>query len=350
MPTQSQQIEALIAKLEPALAAAFREAMQEWRDGVNRPALIRALERGDIEAAIAALNIDPAVFNQYQQERINGFAASGQLIASFLRGPMSRIPGTDGSPIQFRFDMTNPRAEAVIREQAATRIAGYTQEQTETARRVIVEGYARGDGPQNIAVDIAGRINRVTGRREGGIIGLSDPQASYVQNMQERLLSGDPAEMRKVLQGQTLRDKRFDRTIERAIREGRPVPRAQVEKMTGRYSDRLLARRAEDIARTETAQSVETARAESYRQAIAKAGLNPDKAIVKTWRHSGGIEDARMQHLIMHDISVTGLDTPFIMPDGTPMQHSHDPEGGAKHNVNCRCQTIYEIDFSRGVV
>lgn len=340
MPTQLQRLEALIAKLEPALAAAFRDAMQEWRNGVNRPALIRALERGDIDAAIAALNIEPAVFNQYIAARTAAYAEAGQLIASSIRIP-------DAPPV--RFDMSNPRAERWIREQAATRIVGYTSEQIETARRVIVEGYSRGDGPQNIAVDIAGRINRVTGRREGGIIGLSDPQAGYVQSMRERLLSGDPAEMRKVLRGQTLRDKRFDRTIQKAIREGVPLTEAQVEQMTTRYSDRLLARRAEDIARTETAQSVEGAKAESYQQAIDKHGL-PDDAIKKTWVHAGGLKGARHNHVEMDGVSVLGVNTPFILPSGVAMQHSHDPAGGVAENANCRCITIYEIDFARGVV
>lgn len=339
MPTQLQRLEALIAKLEPALAAAFREAMQEWRNGVNRPALIRALERGDVDAAIAALNIEPAVFNQYIATRTAAYAEAGQLIASSIRIP-------DAPPV--RFDMSNPRAEGWIREQAAARIVGYTSEQIETARHVIVEGYSRGDGPQNIAVDISGRINRVTGRREGGIVGLSDPQASYVQSMRDRLLSGDPAEMRKVLRGQTLRDKRFDRTIEKAIAEGRPLTRAQVDRMAARYSDRLLARRAEDIARTETAQAVEGARAESYRQALDKAGL-PDDAIKKTWIHAGGAKGARQDHVEMNGVSVVGLNTPFILPSGVAMQHSHDPNGGVAENANCRCLTRYEIRFERGL-
>ena len=340
-------LDQLINQLEPDLAAVFKAAMEDLRNGIDRAALIDALERNDIESAIRALNIEPAVFNQYAQVRASQYAAFGGAVTSMI-------------PSANRFNMANPRAEAWIREQSATRIVGYTEEQVATARRVIFEGYQRGEGPQDIATEIAGRINPLTRRREGGIIGLSDPQAEYVQSMRARLASGDPVEMRKVLgtykdgkwtpgTGMTLRDRRFDRTIAKAIREEKPIPKKKLDEMVAKYSDRLLAKRARDVARTETAQAVEGAKAESYQQALDKNNM-PDDAVTKTWIHAGGREDARAQHLIMHDVSVKGMNAKFTLPDGTQMAHTHDPAGGAKHNANCRCNTRYEIDFARGVL
>lgn len=330
------KLDRLISRLEPELRAAFLAAIEDLRGGIDDAALVAALERGDVEAAIAALNIDAGAFNEYVMVRTSAFAQAGALTSSSIDG------------ISFRFDMTNPRAEAKIRAEAAARVKGYTDEQVETARRVIADGYAAGQGPQNIAVDVAGRINRATGRREGGIVGLSDPQAGYTENMRRRLLSGDPDEMAKVLKGQTLRDKRYDRTILKAMRDGKPLTREQVDKMVALYTDRLIKRRAEDIARTETAQGVMMARAESYAQALDKAGL-PLEALTKTWRHNGGLKDARVMHVLLNGVSVQGLYAPFLMADGVQMQYSHDPEGGAKHNVGCRCSTDFFIDFGWGV-
>jgi hypothetical protein len=51
----------------------------------------------------------------------------------------------------------------------------------------------------------------------------------------------------------------------------------------------------------------------------------------------------------MHGVRVKGLRTSFIMPDGTAMQHSHDPAGGVAHNANCRCDTLYSVDFAWGL-
>lgn len=349
--TNRKAIDALIEKLEPDVRAAFRASMADIRANIDYPALLEALERGDIDAAIDALNIENASFNPYLASMLLVFASGGQTEAESIKAPPR---------IVVRFDMSNPRAESIIREHAGARIVGFVNEQVETAQRVILEGYSKGDGPRTIATEIAGRINPVTKRRDGGIIGLSDQQASYVQSMRSRLVSGEPAELRKVLgsfkdgkwikgTGMTLRDRRFDGVIRKAIKTGEPIPQAKVDEMVARYSDRLIARRAEDVARTETAAAVSLAQKESYQQALDKHGLGDD-AVTKTWRHSSLIENARVQHILMNRVSVQGLNTPFVLPDGSLMQHAHDPEGGVGNVVNCRCDTLYEINFGAGVL
>lgn len=402
----SDELSDLIDALGPALAAAFLAAIALLRRGINFTLLITALRAGDIDAAIAALNIDRGAFGQYVLERQAAFSRAGAAVSDgltkdkiaffkregadpTLRGPT--LPPAETSPaptgpsaprppappeaptlsapggggIMFRFDMTNPRAEDKIRAEAASRVAGYVDEQIEAARRVIADGFRRGEGPQTIATDIAGRINPISGKREGGIVGLSDPQIGYVENMRARLLSGDPDEMMKVLgrfdkdgkwvpgTGMTLRDRRFDRSIMKAIRDiaaGKPNPltREKIDEMAAKYSDRLLAKRADDIARTETAQGVMAARAEATRQALDKDNL-ADDAVTKRWRHLGGIHHARDWHLAMHGKEVTGIEAVFFMPDGSLMKHSHDPEGGAKNNVACRCDTEFLIDWAYGL-
>lgn len=391
-------MEALIETLNDALAAVFLAAIANLRGNIDFVALVAALQRNDIEAALDALNIERSAFSGYVVERQTAFAKAGEVSSSVLtkqrakafqrpRNPTVRGPvlppepagpsgpttpppalsfdGPEPANIVFRFDMTNPRAEAKIRTEAASRVVGYVEEQVEAARQVIADGFQRGEGPQTIATDIAGRINPISGRREGGIVGLSDPQVGYVDNMRRRLLSGDPDEMMKVLgsfdkdgkwkegTGQTLRDRRYDRTIKKAIRDvaaGKPNPltRDKIDEMAAKYSDRLLERRAEDIARTETAQGVEMARAEATKQALDKAGL-PDNAVTKTWVHQGGFRNARDVHLAMNGKTVDGIDMPFILPDGSVMLYPHDPAGGVKNNANCRCRGDQAIDWAFGL-
>lgn len=343
-PSIDRALADLIAKLEPELRAAFMDAIADLGDGIDLVALKHALQAGNIEAAVTALNIEAGAFNGYVAQKIAGYALAGALSSSY-------IPVADAPVPNFRFDMTNPRAEQWIRTQAAERVAGYTREQTDIARRVIVDGYSKGRGPQDIATDIAGRVDAATGRRAGGIIGLSDPQEGYVRSVRE-LLETDPRglfvkdrETGELRPRYARMDGRDLRTIRARIRDGKPLTKAEIDKIAGRYADRLIARRAEDIARTETAQAVMGARHESYRQALEKAGL-PLDAVTKTWRHLGPYdEDARWQHEAMNEHKVSGLETPFEMPDGTRMQHSHDPAGGAKHNIGCACDTLFEIAF-----
>ena len=391
----------LIALLEPRLREAFLAAILTLRREVDVDALERALRAGDVDAALDALNINRAAFGGYVLERQAAFGEVGAVVskdltksrtaafratpAPSLRGPRAdpvpeprgpsgpRTPppalsldGPQPTNITFRFDMQNPRAEARIRTEAATRVAGYVDEQIETARRVIADGFNRGEGPQTIATDIAGRINPLSGRREGGIVGLSDPQVGYVESMRARLLSGDPEEMIKVLgrfdkdgkwvegTGQTLRDRRFDGSVKKAIAaigKGKPNPltREKIDAMAAKYSDRLLARRAEDIARTETAHGVEMARAEATKQALDRAGLSAD-AVTKTWIHQGGIRHARDWHFQMNNKTVTGIDAVFFLPDGSVMLYPHDPDGGVKNNANCRCRGDQEIDWAFGLL
>lgn len=342
--TYRSEIEHLTARLEPELRDAFRAAVQDWRDRVNYPELVDALEARDIDRAIRALNIEPAVFNEYVTTQTNIYSSAGWITSRY-------IPGEQG--IVFRFDMSNPRAEARIREYGAQRVVGYTQEQIATAQRVIVEGYANGRGPKNIAVEIAGRVNPVNKRREGGIIGLSDPQARYVQSVRDAMERGDyrslfvkDRETGALKPRYTRMDGRDLRTIKARINSGKSLTRAEKDRIVNRYSDRLVASRAEAVARTETAQAVMMARQESYKQALEKAGL-PNDAVTKEWIHAGPHDKfARVQHLIMDGVSVKGLNSEFILPDGTRMQHTHDPAGGAKHSVNCRCDTRYKIDFA----
>lgn len=394
----TEELQRLIDSLAPALAAVFIAAIATLRAGINFPRLLSALRSGDTDAAIDALNIERGVFSGYVVERQAAFASAGaeasrlltdERVAFFRESrpearrrapetaptgpsrprppapPAPSLEGPEPTSIQFRFDMTNPRAEARIRSEAASRVTGYVDEQIEMARRVIADGFARGEGPQNIATDIAGRINPLSGRREGGIIGLSDPQVGYVESMRSRLLSADPDEMMKVLgrfdkdgkwvagTGMTLRDRRFDRSIQKAVRDvaaGKPNPltRDRIDEMVAKYSDRLLARRAEDVSRTETAQGVMLARSEATKQALEKGGLADDD-VTKVWRHLGGPHHARDWHLAMNGKSVVGLEAVFFLPDGSLMKHAHDPEGGAKNNVACGCGTDFDIDWAAGL-
>jgi len=394
----NDNLDLLIASLEPRLQRAFLAAIATAREGIDFDALVSALRAGDVDAAISAIDPDQGAFSSYLMERQSAFVESGAAVASGLtkqrakafqgsRNPSVRGPilptepagplgpptmppslsfdGPEPTNIVFRFDMTNPRAEAKIRTEAASRVVGYVDEQVQVARKVIADGFQRGEGPQTIASDIAGRINSISGRREGGIVGLSAPQVGYVDNMRRRLLSGDPDEMMKVLgsfdkdgkwkegTGQTLRDRRYDRTIKKAIRDvaaGKPNPlsRDQIDEMAAKYSDRLLTRRAEDIARTETAQGVEMARAEATKQALDKAGI-PDNGVTKTWVHQGGVRGARDVHLAMNGRTVDGIDMPFILPDGSVMLYPHDPAGGVRNNANCRCRGDQAIDWAYGL-
>jgi hypothetical protein len=333
---QSRLFQALIEKLIPSMRSAFETAVRELRSGVNWSALLAALKRQDITGAVEALNLDRSAFNSYQQAKTTAFVEGGTLAAQTVNAPK-------GSTVAIRFDMANPVAEQWIAENAVARAKALADEQMVNARAVVLDGYAQGRHPEVIARDLAGRM--VNGQRQGGVIGLSGPQTDLVMSMRQRLESSDAAELKKVLDGMSLRDKRFDHIVRKAAESGEPIARADIERMVQRYSDRMLAKRAEDIARTETGMAVMSGRYEEWRQAAEKFGY-PMEAIQKTWRHGLGVKEPRPHHVAMNGKSVRGLDTAFVFSNGARLKYALDPDGGASEVVRCSCGTDFRLDHS----
>jgi hypothetical protein len=339
MPRLNRQIQALLTRQEAALRRAFLMAIQDLRGQAQLTQLRNALRAGDIEAAIRALNIDSAAYATFAREIGNTYTQAGATIAS---GTVWRLP--DQSRAVIRFNVTNPRAERFLSDVSSQKITRITQDTIAAVRLTINAGYAGGMHPNRIALDLVGRIG-ANGRRNGGIIGLSEPQARAVANMRARLASGNRTEMSKVF-GMTRRDKRLDGVIRRAIEAGKPVSGADIDRLAGRYSDRLLALRGETIARTETAMAVESARLESWKQYQEQNGI-PDYAIEREWIAAGPAAggDERETHQQMHHVKVTGTTEPYVLPDGARMMHPLDPAGGVENTANCRCTEIIRVRF-----
>jgi hypothetical protein len=248
-----------------------------------------------------------------------------------------------------RFDITNPRAERLIDTRAGEQITNVTETTRDAVREVILDGYESGRGPNDIALDIVGRINRVTGRREGGVIGLTGPQTRAAVALRRRLLSGLPEEMRKVL-NMGLRDQRFDGTIRKAIDGAITLSAEQVDKMYRQYINNALRFRGEMIARTETGQAVLEAAHEAFQQTLEKTGYDDD-AVTKVWRTASD-RKVRDSHAALDGQEVNGLGGVFVSPEtGAEFLYPMDDSLGAgpEEIINCRCLCEYNIDFSRGV-
>lgn len=340
MATLRERLAELLTRYSDQLEAAFLEAVADLRNGIQIRMLVEALDRQDIDAAIQALNLEPAAYSQFRLVMRDTLAAAGSLQSTF-------IPQPPGARVLFRFDVADPAAEAVIRRVTGDRITNIVEQDKLAARAAILAGFELGQGPNRIALDIAGRMGPGHNQRQGGIVGLSVPFQGHVDAMRARLASGEPDEMVKVF-AMTRRDKRFDATIQKAINAGKPVAQADLDRIVGRYSDRLLALRGENIGRTETGMAVMQGRMESFRQGLGKTGYT-EAAVTRKWRHGGGGLEPRILHVQMNNVTVRGLDQPFILPDGTMMMHPLDPAGGAEHVVNCTCDMQLNIDYSYGL-
>lgn len=245
--------------------------------------------------------------------------------------------------ITFRFDMSNPRAESIINRLAGRYITRLMEDVRQAVRQAILSGYSEGQHPFQIALDLVGRIG-ASGRREGGLIGMTAPQEKASANFYRKLLEGDSDVF-----NYELRDKRFDSTIRSAFEEDGGVSVDKATKMYERYIDNALKLRGETVARSETGKAVHAATQEAFAQGLEKTGYTKD-AVYKVWRTAGD-KKVRDSHEEMDGQVVVGLDTPFISGDGAQLRFPLDSDLGAGPGdiINCRCDVEMNIDFSQGI-
>jgi hypothetical protein len=336
--TDQQAIfEALQARYGKRIAQAFIDAMQDLRKGVDLQRLIKAISDGDIHAAEAALHLDEAALSKLRSAIGDTFNASGEITV----GTLPKLADAAGTKFLIRFNPGNPRAEEWLRTESSNLVTRILEDQRTALREALAAGMKAGDNPRTTALDIIGRIDAATGRRTGGIIGLSGPQADYLESAAAELASTDPALLEHYLT-RTLRDKRYDAAVRRAIMTGEPIPAQTQESALISYSNRLLKLRGDTIAMHESFAAMNAAREEAFKQVVDKGAVAAN-AVRKTWRHFPNLHP-RVQHIEMDGISV-GLGQRFLMPDGSLMLYPHDPFAPIDQTAGCHCQVDYRIDF-----
>ena len=341
-----------MAKYGMEVAQAFMAAINDLRRNVELQKVIAALERGDLQGALDALHLSRAAFTGLEAKITEAFVAGGQ-------GAVASMPAAVS--IGFRFDPGNQRAASWIRQFSGNLITGLVDGERQQARDFLADGMARGAHPRSVGLDLVGRISRATGQRTGGLIGLSGPQRKLVSSMQAALTSPhgvgivgfgeDGKPIRKFWIGRdgklksafTRRDLRYDRTILKAIREGKAIDRDTASLMVTRYSARLVQLRGEVIARTEGLPAIRAAKHEAYQQLVDE-GRIAEADIERGW-HTTGDRRVRDTHEAMSGQTVRGLSLPFQSPSGALLMFPGDTSlgAGAEEIVACRCDESISV-------
>lgn len=339
-------LQELLDSMEPQVRDAFLDAIADINDETVLKAFEEAIATGNIEHALSILNLDPVLFQRVADHAQTIFHMAGILTAESAR--TFRDPGT-GARLVFRFNVRSPPAEEWLRVESSRLVVNLTDTARKSVRDALEVGMSKGQNPRTTALDIVGRVSAVSGRREGGVVGLTPAMHKYVANARLELQSGDPAMLANYLT-RVRRDARFDVKVRRAIESGKPLAAEDVTMMIGRYSDRLLQLRGENIARTESILSLHAGQAESIRQMIA-TGKVAEEDVVKIWRTNRDGRERR-SHYILHSKKVA-YNRPFISPEtGAKMMHPGDRSMGAlpQDVINCRCHAEYKIDYLAAAV
>lgn len=336
--TDKQLVEELTRTMEPKMRAAFRSVVRDIVDNATIKVIADMIGKGDVAGALFALGIEPSAYGPLDQALDEIYYGSGK--AAVDNFPEVRSP--DGLRTVFRFGVRNNEAEFWLRGHSSMLVTRLVDDQREAIRSVLAAGLSEGRNPRTTALDIAGRYNRQSGRREGGIIGLTAAQSRATLKARLELAAGDPAYFSR-----KLRDKRFDGMIRKAQAAGETIDPVAISKIVGRYSDSLLRLRGETIARTETLTALNKARNDAVRQQVL-AGKIDAQDVTKVWQAAVD-ERTRGTHRALHGKAVA-LDGSFQSPSGARLAYPGDPNAPAREHVNCRCWLRLDVDFLGQVV
>lgn len=336
-PRLPKAIREALAKLEPKVRDAFLKAIEDIRR-IADPKLIAAMiEQGDIAGAVRAIRFEPTLFGPVDRALAEAYFEGG--LGALASLPVIRDPN-DGGRIVLGFDGRHPRAEQWARDMSSRLITEVVADQQQMAADVIREAIIAGRGPASTALDIVGRINKTTGKREGGFIGLTSGQAKWAQAAEAQLAAGDYDGYRS----RSLRNKQFDKLIARAERDGRTLTKAEIDRIIGAYKNNILRYRGENIARTESITALRAGRREGYEQLI-DSGAIEDRQIKRTWSATGDVR-TRASHMHMNGQVIRGLKTAWNVA-GSLMMYPGDVSLGAaaEEVINCRCFEQYRIEY-----
>lgn len=316
--------------LSPAVQQAFIASVQKFATSVPLDRLEAAIAANDNGALFDLLSYDRGDFSIFDRALADAMAQGGDATAAYFAG-MAKAQGAN--VVKVAFDATAPEATAWLRERSSTLIAEIVEQQREAVRNLLTAATEQGRGVRAVARDIVGTLNRATGRREGGVLGLTQAQAGYADNALTELLSGDAGALRNYLDRQ-LRDRRFDAAVHRAIKDGKPVLMGQAEKMVRFYRSALLKKRGEAVARTEVIAALNEGRAE-LRQQLVDDGIVRAQDVLLEWDAANDM-DTRPSHAAM-DGQTRPMGQPFVSGDGNLLMYPGDRSRGAPASdvINC---------------
>jgi len=332
----------------------LEEALESVRDDIPLDQLAEAIEQGDAERALQLAGVSAASataisggltppplpddtaakFDDMRGATVGAFDAGG-------RATTETVPPLregDGTILRVTFSPGDERAQRRVDGLHVQQIREIGEETRQLIREEIRTGLGKGENPRD------------TARRIRGSIGLTSHQAGDVRRAEQQLRSADPDELRKYL-GRKLRDRRFDRTIVKAINNGTAVSEETINKATARYRERYVKARAETIARDQALEALTQGQEEALDQAVEQGVLRSDEVRME-WVTA---RDARVRNFHQQIPAMNRGGVPRGQQYSTPLGPLQRPRdrtsaGSVPANViNCLCSQFPRIQRNRNV-
>jgi hypothetical protein len=320
--------------LAERMASAYYRMVARVRSQIDVDTLANLLSQG-ADRALAYLDLQKRLMDAAQGvgQPVREYSFWELWDQAFEAGAKAALLELDRVPIrkarqtvgaQLAFDLRNPRAIAFLRTYRFELIREISRESVEAIRNILLRAFQEGGHPWEQA-----RLIR-------NVVGLTQRQANAIANYY-RTLTGMGSQLRPALE-RALRDRRFDRSIMRAIEEGGFLDPDQIDRMTQRYYDRMLTYRAETVARTETIRANSEGRHETWRQAVEQGLIDP-QTTKRVWIPALGERTCPVCAAV-----------PDMNPDGVGLDEPFDTEEGPIMNppLHPRCRCVVALRFLGG--
>ncbi len=299
-----RRLQDLADRLEPSLRRAFLD-MAVSLSPESVAALVRLLEAGDIDAAVAYLIGSP-----------RAVAAVTAVSAAYASGIIRTVSavirdiGADGPRrLVIASPVASPDLIAAVRRWEDGAFARVRRDVTAGLRETIASELQRGIGPRQVAVRL----------KAGAAGGLTAYDRKIINSFRQALEEGRVGDAAR----RTLRDRR--------LKISDTLTPAQIDKAVAAYERKLIAFRAETFARTAAMQAANEASGVGWKEAV-RQGVVPVNEVKRFWVVA---QDERLCPTCapvpgLNEAGV-GLDDLFTTPNGPALHPPLHP--------NCRCTT-----------
>lgn len=319
---------------------AFIAAIQSLTGSIAFGDVENAIRADDLPALIVALNITDDHFARVRAELRAAFVVGGGI-------PIATIPdgqrSPDGSKTSIIFTGERPAEAALIRARGDLLIQGVIDSVQDAVRETLAEATLRSQNPRRTALDIVGRRNNATGRREGGIIGLTAKDARTVQSVRVALRDGGIERLKSYLDLKS-RNRNYDKLVQRIIAGTQTPTIKQIDNIATGMTNKLLFTRGQTIAQTETLGALGQGRVQGY-QRIFDEGIVDMDTVVKRWSTSA---DGRVRgsHRTLDGVELP-FDGVFTTGSGARLPGPRDGSLGAPlaETIRCRCFLEIIVDY-----
>ena len=270
--------------------------------------LANLIERGQFSEALERASRIAAI--RVSEQYTIAYTAAGSSTVTLVEQAFNIVIG---------FNQVHTRAVDHMQNSRLRLIREFTEEQRLATNRALVEGIRAGQNPIQQA-----RAFRAS-------IGLTARQQAAVNNF--RILLSRAGDGDREALSRALRDRRFDRAVERAVETRTPLTRSQIDRMVERYSERYVQYRSNTIARTEALRAVHAGNEEGLLQGADEGLYTPDE-LLRTWVTAAD-ERVRPSHAAANG-QKRRLTEPFTV-GGASLMRPGDPNGPAREVIQCRC-------------